>query len=171
EHQMPVEESANLLILACVVSRLDGNTHYAEKYWPLLQRWAEYLEEKGFDPENQLCTDDFTGPLAHNCYLSAKATLALACYADMCHRAGKEEPSAKYRKLAEDFAAKWIQAADDGDHYRLAFDKPGTWSQKYNLVWDKLLNLNVFPGEVRQKEVAFYKRQLQPYGLPLDNRA
>ena len=171
EHQMPVEESANLLILACVVSRLDGNTHYAEKYWPLLQRWAEYLEEKGFDPENQLCTDDFTGPLAHNCNLSVKATLALACYADMCHRAGKEEPSAKYRKLAEDFAAKWIQAADDGDHYRLAFDKPGTWSQKYNLVWDKLLNLNVFPGEVRQKEVAFYKRQLQPYGLPLDNRA
>jgi len=171
ERQMPVEESANLLIIAYAISRLDGNTAFAQQYAHLLERWAKYLEDKGFDPENQLCTDDFTGPLAHNCNLSVKATLALACYAEICRMAGKTEEASKYRKLAEEFAAKWVQAADDGDHYRLAFDKPGTWSQKYNLVWDKIFGLNVFPNEVRQKEIAFYKRQLQPYGLPLDNRA
>jgi len=171
ERQMPVEESANLLIIAYAITRLDGNTTFAQQYAHLLERWARYLEDKGFDPENQLCTDDFTGPLAHNCNLSVKATLALACYAEICRMAGKAEEASKYRKLAEEFAAKWVQAADDGDHYRLAFDKPGTWSQKYNLVWDKLFGLNVFPDEVRQKEIAFYKRQLQPYGLPLDNRA
>ena len=171
ENQMPVEECGNMLIVAAVISKLDGNTKYVDRYWRLLEQWAKYLKEKGLDPENQLCTDDFAGHLAHNANLSLKAILALGAYAQMCGMAGKADEAKQYRSTAERFAQEWIKLAEDGDHYRLAFDKPGTWSQKYNLVWDKLLGLKLFPPEVARKEIAYYKTKLNPYGLPLDNRA
>ncbi len=170
DRQMPVEESGNMLILLGAMAKKDGNADYALKYWPLLQKWAAYLREKGMDPENQLSTDDFAGHLAHNTNLSIKAVEALGSYAMMAAMLGKTEEAGAYKKTAQDMAARWISMAGDGGHFRLAFDKPGTWSQKYNLVWDRILDLNLFPPEVAAKEIAFYKTKQNRYGLPLDNR-
>jgi hypothetical protein len=169
-NQMPVEESGNLLLLFGAVAQMEGNADFAGLYWKQLEQWANYLKEKGFDPENQLCTDDFAGHLAHNVNLSAKAICGLGAFGKLCDLRGDKAKSEEYFKLAREFAAKWVKEADDGDHFRLAFDRPGTWSQKYNLVWDKILGLNLFPDAVLRKEMDYYKKMQNKYGLPLDNR-
>lgn len=170
ENQMPVEECGNMLLMVAALAQAEGNADYAKKYWNLLTQWAEYLREKGLDPENQLCTDDFAGHLAHNTNLSLKAILALGGYSMLCRMMGDTARAERYHRLAKEMAQQWVRMADDGDHYRLAFDKPGTWSQKYNLVWDELLALHLFPKEVARKEIAYYKTKMNAYGLPLDNR-
>ena len=169
--QMPVEESGNILLLVAATEHAEGNVEFARRYWPLLTKWAQYLMAHGLDPENQLCTDDFAGHLAHNANLSIKAIEALGAYAQLAQNLGDTQAAAKYGTAAASMARQWVKMADAGDHSLLAFDKRGTWSQKYNLVWDQILGLNLFPTEVASKDIAFYKTHLNRYGLPLDNRA
>ena len=68
-------------------------------------------------------------------------------------------------------ALDWAKRASNGDgSYRLAFDKPDSFSMKYNIVWDKLFGTDIMPKGVIASEVASYAKRMHPYGLPLDNR-
>lgn len=168
--QMPVEESGNMLILAAALARRTGSAALAEEFFAQFQSWADYLVESGLDPENQLCTDDFAGHMPHNANLAIKAILGIGAFGQLCQALGRGDEADRYLATARDWAARWQQMASDGGSYRLAFDQPGTWSQKYNLVWDRILDLNLFDTGIAETELAFYRGKLNRYGLPLDSR-
>ena len=167
---MPIEEAGNMLILTALLTKVDGNADYATKHWASLTKWSNYLIEKGLDPANQLCTDDFAGHLARNANLSVKAILGIAAYGYMAGEKGDKATCEKMMAKAKEMAQEWMTLADAGDHYSLSFGNKESWSQKYNMVWDKLMGWEIFPEEVKQKELAYYLTKQNQYGLPLDSR-
>ena len=170
--QMPVEECGNMLLTTVAATVALDDLTFANTHWDLLTQWANYLRDKGMDPENQLCTDDFAGHLAHNCNLSIKAILGVAAYGLLLRRRGQEALGEEWMQEARSMAAAWVEKASDGNGtYRLAFDQPGTFSMKYNAVWDRLLGLHIFPEGTWDRELASYLSRINPYGMPLDNRA
>ncbi|MBR5446819.1 MAG: DUF1793 domain-containing protein, partial [Clostridia bacterium] len=125
----------------------------------------------GLDPENQLCTDDFAGHLAHNVNLSIKAIMGIAGFSRILEKLGEADEAASLITTARSYAASLIERAANSDgSYRLAYDKPETFSLKYNSVWDKLWGTGLFPDEFYKGEVERYKKEILPYGVPLDSR-
>jgi len=167
EDQMPVEECGNMLCLVAAYTAWSGDESLARKHWATLGTWGDYLTTHGLDPENQLCTDDFAGHLAHNANLSIKAIVGLGALGKLGARLGLASDAGA---AASAMASKWAEMASEEDHYRLTFDGVGSWSQKYNLVWDRLLGLGLFPASVAATEIAYYLGKNTPNGLPLDNR-
>ncbi len=167
---MPLEEAGNMLTLAAQLCRQDGNANYVSKYYRILQTWADYLSDNGQDPANQLCTDDFAGHWAHNANLAVKAIMGVAAFAEIARMMGDTERADQYLSRAREMGQQWERDAREGDHYRLAFDRRDTWSQKYNMIWDKLWQTKVFPEGAMERDVKYYLKKQNKYGLPLDIR-
>lgn len=164
EGQMPVEECGNMIVLFAAICKKENDLSFAKANMDLLGQWCEYLVKYGEDPENQLCTDDFAGHLAHNCNLSAKAIVALAAYA-------KLTGETSYGDKAKEMAERWVKDAKADTATRLVFDKEDGWSMKYNMVWDRIFDLGLFGKEVYRGEIAKYTEKMNKYGVPLDSRS
>ncbi|MGG6310258.1 glutaminase domain-containing protein [Paenibacillus macerans] len=174
EAQMPVEECGNMLVMAAAVTLADGQKEFAAVHRELLSGWADYLLEYGLDPENQLCTDDFAGHLARNANLSAKAIMGVASYSILCGLLGDSAEADRYLQAAKEMAGQWAELAaepsEGSAHTKLAFGGEGTWSLKYNLIWDLIFGTHVFDEAIIRRETAWYQEQQNRYGVPLDNR-
>lgn len=169
--QMPVEECGNMIILVSAICKADGDYTFAKENFDILEKWSKYLVKYGKDPEHQLCTDDFAGHLAHNCNLSLKAIMGMTGFAEILKNLGKNDEAEKLLATAKEYADSFIENAENPDgSYRLAYDREGTFSLKYNAVWDKIWKTGLFPEKFFKNEIERYKKESLPYGVPLDSR-
>jgi hypothetical protein len=166
---MPVEESANMIIMVDALAKAENSPEFAAKYWTQLSTWANFLKPYAVDPGNQLTTDDFLGTINHSTNLAVKAIEALGAYAQLAQLLGYSTTASGYTSTAQSDVTHWLSVSTDGNHYSLAYNDPGTWSEKYNLVWDTILGLNLFPTSVASQEVAYYESIMQTYGVPVES--
>ncbi len=172
KYQMPVEECGNMLVMETNVALATKSTEFALSHIETLEKWCKYLIEYGADPGNQLCTDDFAGHLEHNCNLSLKAIMGLRGMAIIMEMAGNQEKAEFYKAEAEKMAENWLKTAvDENGESLLAFDRPGTFSMKYNMVWDRVWGTGLFSQEFMDRELSNNKKYFNKYGMPLDSRA
>ncbi len=169
EGQMPVEESANMIILTAAYFNETGDQEYLEKNFDLLKKWADYLVSQGISLELQLSTDDFGGRLKNNVNLAMKSLIAIATFAKIAEKVSLNVEF-YYLNKAKELACDLLEKADAGDRYSLTTGDKDSWSTKYNLVWDKIFGLGLFGDEVYKKESDYYLTKLNKYGLPLDSR-
>ena len=174
EENMPVEESANMLIMsAAYLARTGrGAGRWARAHRAVLEQWADYLRATALDPGYQNQTDDFTGFIAHSVNLALKGIIGIAAMGQVAAAAGDRAGAARRAAAARSSAAAWRARAVDTDatHLRLAYDRPGSWSLKYNGYADTLLGTGLVPGPVTAAEAAWYLSRAEPYGVPLDER-
>lgn len=170
-NDMPVESAGSMLIMTAALAQAENDVSYAKKHWETLSKWAAYLLANGVETGEQNNADYFAKLVPNHANLSIKGILGIAAYARLAEMLGEQETADTYRKAAQEMAKEWETRANAGDHYKLAFGQPDdTWGMKYNLVWDRVLGLNLFPEEIVRKELAYYAGKAKEYGYPLDSR-
>lgn len=171
DKQMPVETSADMLILLFGAYRADKDLRLFTENLDLCKKWVGYLVDDGLRPENQLCTDDFAGHLKNNLNLSIKAAVGIAAYAELLTAVGERETARKYRRVAENFAADITALGERYTHLPLTWDTADdTFGLKYNLAFDKMFGFGLFGRTLREKEVDCYLDRAAIFGTPLDSR-
>ncbi|MCQ8240153.1 glutaminase domain-containing protein [Rhizosaccharibacter radicis] len=193
---MPVEETANMLIMADAYMQHVGKADaavYANDHYALFKQWATYLltipagvrYPNALDPQFQNQTDDFTGPIAHSVNLALKGIEAVGAMGQIAKYAGNTRDAKYFRQQAEQLISSWVQLSQNstGSHLLLQYKEPANpysgdttgepdsyWSLKYNAYPDKLLGLNLLPQSILTEEADFYKTQEHPTGIQLDPR-
>ncbi len=175
EEDMPVEESANMLIMFDSVVRTlpAAEAHlYALKHYRILKQWADYEAANAQDPAYQNQTDDFTGFIKSSANLALKGIVGVGAMSQIAEAAGNGPDAARYLAQAHKMIAKWVQLAmsTQKDHLTLAYGHNNTWSLKYNAFPDKALHLDLIPESVLNMEARYYLTKANAFGIPLDGR-
>lgn len=169
--QMPVEETANMLIMLDAIAQDEHSTEYADQFWSLISSWATYLQPYANSPGEQLTTNDFLGTLDNSTNLAVKAIEGLGAFANLCQMRGDTTDAAAYTSLAQADVQHWMSESisSNGTDWLFEYGDQGTGVQLYNLAMDKILGFNLFPASVAALDISYSESVLQTYGVPISS--
>ncbi|KAG9006475.1 hypothetical protein FRB93_008603 [Tulasnella sp. JGI-2019a] len=172
DESMPLEESANMIIMVLSHYQKTNDMSLINQYSRLLTQWASYLVGVSLAPGAQASTDDFAGPLSNQTNLAIKGIIALEAFSKISDALQLSTQSSTYSSTAASYLSQFNNLAMDttGRHLDLAYNSPATWGLTYNLYADKLLGLNLFPSSLYELQTEWYSMVQQLYGIPLDTR-
>ncbi|GJN90642.1 hypothetical protein Rhopal_003654-T1 [Rhodotorula paludigena] len=144
----------------------------ARDRYELLKKWAVYLEENGLYPGDQRTTDDFFGSAPNQTSLVVKAIAGLRSMSEIAGDLGHTDDQQHYLDVSTRFRDKFLELAlaKDGTHLLGTYNNQTSWVTHYNLYFDKLLGLNIFPASIYAMLDKFYPTHAEPYGPALDSR-
>jgi len=177
--QMPIEESAGMLIMAASYARRVGAATarpFLRKWQLVWTQWAQYLLTQVPTPATQLTTDDWAPDYltpTGGTNLGIKAIIGLAAASQIAGILGDQANQAAWLKAAKDNVEPWYKLSLDpsGDYLNLEQGASGTWTTIYNAFYEVVIGESLVPDEVKALQSAFYLTQLEPYGLPLQTDA
>jgi hypothetical protein len=177
--QMPIEESAGMLIMAASYARRVGAATarpFLRKWNLLWTQWADYLLTQVPTPATQLTTDDWAPVYltpAGGTNLGIKAIIGLAAAGQIAGILGDETNAATWSQAAKDNVEPWVTLSLDpsGQYLNLEQGAAGTWTTVYNAFYEEVIGEKLVPEKVKALQASFYLTQLEAYGLPLQTDA
>jgi hypothetical protein len=177
--QMPIEESAGMLIMAAAYARAVGSAvaePFLNQWRTLFAQWADYLMTQVPTPGYQLTTDDWApdySSLSAGVNLGIKAIIGLAAAGQIATIIGDSADAATWGNAATDSVAKWVSLSTDssGTHLNVQQGVHGTWTSLYNAYYELVIGTSLVPASVAANEAAYYETQLTTYGMPLQTAA
>lgn len=179
DEHMPVEESANMLLLLLAYARghpVEAPAYVAQHY-ALFHRWAVYLIKYGLKPSgiNSATTDDFLAATDNGTNLAIKAILGIAAMADLSKASGHLADADRFHHTARSYFSHWYSWSltnSSFPHVRFTYGDPNSSALPYNLMPDSLLGLNIVPSSLYSTLSRYYSSPgaVQRYGVPVNSR-
>ncbi|KAI0486729.1 DUF1793-domain-containing protein [Xylaria cf. heliscus] len=172
DEYMPVEESANFILMSYAYYKFTGDTSWLTSHYDLLRQFTHYLIDFSLVPESQLSTDDFAGTLLNQTNLAIKGIVGLQAMSYIATLANNTADAIDYANKAKSYYDQWEYFAIDPSrkHTTLAYQWRSSWGLLYNIYFDKLLNMGLVNETIYTMQSNWYPVVSQIYGVPLDNR-
>jgi hypothetical protein len=178
--QMPIEESAGMLIMAAAYARAVGASAaepFLSKWQALWAQWANYLLTQVPAPAAQLTTDDWVTAYrvpTGSVNLGIKALVGLKAAGQIGTIIG-DANAGTWSNAATSNVNGWVNLSPDYSahgHLNIQHNASGTWSCLYNAYYDTVIGgTPLVPQQVVANQASFYSglSQLTNYGLPLQS--